>query len=115
MPLTPYSVHDLAEAVLGCVCAALDTTAEEIPGQPGCPCRVCVVPGLSAWDGCDEEEGCGQPEGGAHGQLTVSVARIFPSGQSFPTEDRTSNDSADAPRRPSPPWSWWSPSSGAHR
>ncbi|MFU0240457.1 hypothetical protein ACKI1J_32550 [Streptomyces scabiei] len=86
MPLTPYSVHDLAEAVLGCVCAALDAAAETVPGQPGCPCRTCVVPGVVAWDGCGPED-CA-PDG-EPGQLTVSVARIYPAGQNFPAEDRT--------------------------
>ncbi|MEI5526812.1 hypothetical protein WB388_40150 [Streptomyces brasiliscabiei] len=86
MPLTPYSVHDMAEAVLGCVCAALDATAETVPGQPGCPCRTCVVPGAVAWDGCGPED-CA-PDG-EPGQLTVSVARIYPAGQNFPAEDRT--------------------------
>lgn len=86
MPLTPYSVHDLAEAVLGCVCAALDAAAETVPGQPGCPCRTCVIPGVVAWDGCGPED-CA-PDG-EPGQLTVSVARIYPAGQNFPAEDRT--------------------------
>ncbi|WP_413808112.1 hypothetical protein [Streptomyces sp. OE57] len=86
MPLTPYSVHDLAEAVLGCVCAALDAVAEDVPGQPGCPCRACVVPGVVAWDGCGPED-CGP--GGEPGQLTVSASRLFPAGQNFPAEDRT--------------------------
>ncbi|MFJ8852370.1 hypothetical protein [Streptomyces sp. NPDC102437] len=89
MPLTPFAVHDLAEAVLGCVCAALDAAAEEIPGQPGCPeCRACVIPGQAAWDSCDAEQGCGGA-GGAPGQLTVNVARIYPAAQGFPAEDRT--------------------------
>jgi hypothetical protein len=86
MPLTPYAVHDLAEAVLGCVCAALDARAEEVEGQPGCPCHACVVPGVVAWDGCGAED-CG--DGGEPGQLTVSVARLYPAGQEFPREDTT--------------------------
>ncbi|MDN3056845.1 hypothetical protein PH213_20285 [Streptomyces sp. SRF1] len=89
MPLTPHSVHDLAEAVLGCVCVALDTAAADgVEGALGCPCRACVIPGAVAWDGCDAIEGCGG-DGGAPGQLTVSVARIYPAGQNFPAEDRT--------------------------
>ncbi|MEU9576314.1 hypothetical protein [Streptomyces chilikensis] len=83
MALTATGVHDVAEAVLGCVCAALDQVAEEVPGQPGCPCRVCVVPGQVAWDGCDGA--CGPSKPG--GQLSVSVARMWPT-TSFPTEDR---------------------------
>ncbi|MDX2813445.1 hypothetical protein PV410_12910 [Streptomyces sp. PA03-5A] len=84
MALSPLAVHDLAESVLACVCAALEATAAEIDGQPGCPCRACVVPGAAAWDSCDDP--CGQ-EQGAGGQLTVNVARIYPS-TTFPTEDR---------------------------
>lgn len=80
MPLTPYSVHDLAEAVLGCVCAALDAAvADGVEGALGCPCRACVIPGVVAWDGCDALEGCGGQAGGPPGQLTVSVRQIHPS------------------------------------
>ncbi|WP_405961300.1 hypothetical protein OG235_37200 [Streptomyces sp. NBC_00024] len=87
MALTAFAVHDLTEAVLGCVCAALDATAEDIEGQPGCPCRTCVVPGTAAWDSCDDP--CG-PSEGAGGQLTVNVARIYPSSlTSFPSQDQT--------------------------
>ncbi|MFC8332722.1 hypothetical protein [Streptomyces olivaceus] len=86
MALKPFTVHDLAEAVLGCVCASLDAVAEDIPGQPGCPCRACVVPGTVAWDGCGPDD-CGD---GEPGQLTVSVSRIYPVSQTtFPTEDRS--------------------------
>lgn len=87
MALTPLAIHDLTEAVLGCVCVALDFTAAEVPGQPGCPsCRTCVVPGQVAWDSCDDP--CGPQESG--GQLTVSVARIYPSTDGeFPSEART--------------------------
>lgn len=89
MPLTPYSVHDLAEAVLGCVCAALDAAVEDgVEGALGCPCRACVIPGAVAWDGCDALEGCGGGPG-APGQLTVSVARIYPAGDRFPAMDTT--------------------------
>ncbi|WP_326597125.1 hypothetical protein [Streptomyces sp. NBC_01803] len=86
MALTPLAIHDLAEAVLGCVCVALDRTAVEIPGQPGCPsCRACVVPGLPAWDTCDDP--CSDEAAG--GQLTVSVARIYASTDAeFPAEAR---------------------------
>ncbi|MGC4947699.1 hypothetical protein ACLQ2N_16075 [Streptomyces sp. DT224] len=87
MALTDYSIHDLTEAVLGCVCAALESTAATVDGQPGCPsCRACVVPGQVAWDSCDDP--CGNEASG--GQLTVSVARIYPSSElGFPAEDRT--------------------------
>ncbi|TDC23419.1 hypothetical protein E1265_12845 [Streptomyces sp. 8K308] len=85
MALTPFAVHDLAEAVLGCVCAALDQAAAEIDGQPGCPdCRACVVPGAPAWDGCDDP--CSDQRAG--GQLTVNIARLYPSGINFPAENR---------------------------
>ncbi|MEZ7005823.1 hypothetical protein [Streptomyces sp. AD55] len=82
MALNPYSVHDLAEAVLGCVCAALDAVADQVEGQPGCPARACVVPGAPAWDDCDAP--CDGP--GAPGQLTVHVHRLYPSTR-FPVED----------------------------
>jgi len=84
MALTLEGVNELAEAVLACVCVTLDATAEEVPGQPGCPCRACVVPGTPAWDSC--EDPCGE-EGGTGGQLTVHVARIFPTTE-FPSETR---------------------------
>lgn len=84
MALTAFAVHDIAEAVLGCVCHALQEAAEEIEDQPGCPCRTCVVPGLPAWDSCDDPCGSGDGPGG---QLTVNLARLYPS-SSFPVEDR---------------------------
>ncbi|MTE20273.1 hypothetical protein F0L17_14375 [Streptomyces sp. TRM43335] len=88
MALTPLAIHDLAEAVLGCVCEALDRTAMEVDDYPGCPtCRVCVVPGQPAWDGC--EDPCSGDEVG--GQLSVHVARIYPS-TSFPVEDQQVRD-----------------------
>lgn len=83
MALTAFALHDLAEAVLGCVCASLEAVAAEVDGQPGCPARACVVPGVAAWDTCDAPcEGDGAP-----GQLTVNVAQIYPS-TSFPALDR---------------------------
>lgn len=84
MALTPLAVHDIAAAVLECVCAALNATAVEIPEQPGCPsCRTCVVPGTPSWDTC--EDPC---TGEAGGQLSVSVERIFPSSTTlFPEQD----------------------------
>ncbi|MFE3378699.1 hypothetical protein [Streptomyces anulatus] len=81
--MTAFSLRDITEAVLGCVCAALDQAAAEIPEQPGCPCRACVVPGLPAWDECADP--CGEETAG--GQLTVHVARLYPSTQ-FPVEDQ---------------------------
>jgi len=87
MALRLTAVQEAAEAVLGCVCAALQDAAEQVEGQPGCPCRSCLVPGLAAWDSCDDP--CNQaPGGGAGGQLTVNVARLFSSSE-FPTADRT--------------------------
>jgi hypothetical protein len=84
MAVSLLAVHALAETVLGCVCATLDRTAAEVEGQPGCPCRACVVPGPPAWDGCTDPCGSGE---GAGGQLTVHVARIYPT-TTFPAEDR---------------------------
>lgn len=84
MALSPLAIHELAETVLGCVCAALEETAGRVEDQPGCPCRACVVPGPPGWDGCNDP--CGL-EDGAGGQLTVHVARDFPT-STFPTEER---------------------------
>jgi hypothetical protein len=78
MALQSLAVHQIAEAILGCVCAALDEAAAEIEGHPGCPCRACIVPGDVAWDGCADP--C---TGEAGGQLSVSVARLYPS-SNFP-------------------------------
>ncbi|MFJ1528299.1 hypothetical protein ACIOFV_07700 [Streptomyces mirabilis] len=87
MALNLTAVQDAAEAVLGCVCAALQVAAGQVDGQPGCPCRSCLVPGTPAWDSCDDP--CNEaPEGGAGGQLSVNVARLYPSTE-FPTVDRT--------------------------
>lgn len=85
MALNALDLHDLTEAVLGCVCAALAEAALVVDGQPGCPGRACVVPGQPAWDNCDDP--CSGD--GAPGQLTVSVARLYSSTLDFPTEDRT--------------------------
>ena len=84
MALNPLAIHEIAENVLGCVCAALVDTAALVDGQPGCPCRACVVPGPPAWDGCTDP--CSTDSAG--GQLTVHVGRIFAT-SSFPTDDRT--------------------------
>ncbi|WP_415949539.1 hypothetical protein [Streptomyces sp. KLOTTS4A1] len=85
MALKPLAIRDLAEAVVGCVCAALARTAEEVPGQPGCPCRACAVPGLVAFGSCDDP--CAAKEAGS--QLSVSVARIYGSSlDEFPNESR---------------------------
>lgn len=80
MPQRPTAIHDLAQAVLACVCTALEETATEVEGQPGCPCRACVVPGTPAWDSCADP--CSSDTGG---QLTVSVARLYPS-TDFPAQ-----------------------------
>ncbi|MGW1352838.1 hypothetical protein ACWCQE_26750 [Streptomyces sp. NPDC002409] len=76
-------IHELAETVLGCVCAALEETAAAVEDQPGCPCRACVVPGPPAWDGCNDP--CSAD--GAGGQLTVHVAGTHPTA-AFPSRDR---------------------------
>ncbi|MEU7093032.1 hypothetical protein [Kitasatospora aureofaciens] len=76
MALDLLAIQRLAENVLGCVCAALDVTAAEVAGQPGCPdCRSCVVPGAPAWDGC--EDPCSGTTTG--GQLSVNVAQLYTS------------------------------------
>ncbi|MEC3995150.1 hypothetical protein VSR01_17070 [Actinacidiphila sp. DG2A-62] len=84
MAMNPTAIFDLAEVVLACLCAELEATAAVVEGQPGCPERSCVVPGTAAWDDCD-----GACEGlGKCGQLTVNVARIYPS-TNFPAVDQT--------------------------
>lgn len=80
MALRLTAVDEMAQAVLGCVCAALDEAAADIADYPGCPCRACVVPGVPAWDGCADP--C---TGETGGQLTVHVARLYPS-TDFPTQ-----------------------------
>lgn len=85
MALRSNGVQDIADAVLGCVCVALDQVAAADPLQPGCPdCRACVVPGKPAWDDCSNP--CSGD--GAGGQLTVSVGRTYMS-TVFPADDRT--------------------------
>ncbi|MGW6414357.1 hypothetical protein [Streptomyces sp. NPDC055055] len=84
MALNLTAVHALAETVLGCVCQALETAAAADEEQPGCPCRAFLSPGPPAWECC--EEPCGV-NGGAGGQLTVHVARIYPT-SSFPVDER---------------------------
>lgn len=85
MALKSTGIQDVADAVLGCVCVALDQVADDDPAQPGCPdCRACVVPGQVAWDDCSNP--CSGE--GAGGQLTVSVGRTYMSAN-FPADDRT--------------------------
>lgn len=86
MALRPEDVNELATAVLACVCEALDATAAAVEGQPGCPCRACIVPGTPAWDSCEDPCGEGGTEG-TGGQLTVHVARIYPT-TDFPAQTR---------------------------
>ncbi|PWI06532.1 hypothetical protein DIZ27_32855 [Streptomyces sp. NWU339] len=81
MALPTLAVHEIADAILGCVCSALDETAAQIDDYPGCPCRACVVPGTPAWDGCADP--C---TGDVGGQLTVSTVRLYPS-RNFPEQD----------------------------
>ncbi|WP_284576854.1 hypothetical protein [Streptomyces sp. 2P-4] len=83
MSLTPLAINDVAEAVLACVCTALDAAAVDVEGQPGCPdCRACLVPGQPAWDSC--EDPCSDDEAG--GQLSVSVVRTYPTSlEEFPS------------------------------
>ncbi len=84
MALKSLALHDLAAAVLACVCVALNDVAEQVDGQPGCPCRSCVVAGTPAWDSCTDP--CGVQDGPG-GQLTVSYARWWPSTE-FPARDQ---------------------------
>lgn len=80
----PTVIDLLAHQVLNCVCAALDATAEIVEGQPGCPCRACVVAGQPLLTICDD--GCREPL--RQGQLYVSINRIYPS-TNFPVPDQT--------------------------
>lgn len=82
---TPTDVDDLAQHLLGCVCAALDDTASRVEGQPGCPCVTCVHPGQPAWDSCCD---C-TPAGRAGGQLNVWVERVYPTGDGPWPEQQT--------------------------
>jgi hypothetical protein len=84
MTLSFLGIHEAAQALLNCVCPSLGRLPVEVPGLDGCPCRVFVSPGAPAAEGCDE--GCVQlPAGQYPGQLTVHVARTYPTDyQSFP-------------------------------
>lgn len=86
MILSTLAIHEAAQALLGCVCEALDRLPDEVPGLAGCPCRTGVVPGDPAADGCDG--GCAPLEPGTWpGQLTVNVVRLYASDtQVFPRE-----------------------------
>lgn len=89
MALTTHRVHETAEAILACVCAALDEAAADTDADgwclPGCPTRACVVPGRPAWDSCGAD--C---QGAVPGQLTVHVVGVTPEARS--TGGRTSAD-----------------------
>lgn len=75
MTLSLLELDITAQALLDCVCEALDRIPVEVPGLAGCPCRVGIVPGAPAADGCDG--GCNVPEGEYPGQLTVNVVRTY--------------------------------------
>lgn len=75
MPLNFLSVHQAATDLVDCICTAVDRIPVEVPGLAGCPCRVGVVPGAPAADGCDG--GCNIPAGTYPGQLTVNVVRTY--------------------------------------
>jgi len=94
MVLPVLAVHEAAEALLLCVCAALDALPEQVPTLAGCPCRTGVVPGLPAADACDG--GCGPlAPGDWPGQLTVNTVRLFTTdANSFPRETLTVRDRA---------------------
>lgn len=73
-------VYDLAAHLLECVCLQLGSA---------CPSRACVVPGQQvAWDNC-----CAGEQGG---QLTVNVARAYPS-RNFPDLDQGRPSNCVAP------------------
>ncbi|MGW2951491.1 hypothetical protein [Streptomyces eurythermus] len=96
MALNPLVIHETAEALLACVCAELTLTAARVDGQPGCPCRSCVVPGTPAWDDCGGDCSGGAPPG----QLTVNFVSVIPS-SNFPAETRDVLGSKNcAPIRP---------------
>lgn len=79
------AIQQAAQDLLDCVCAAIGRLPDEVPGLAGCPCRVGVVPGTPAADGCDG--GCNVQPGEFPGQLTVNVARLYASDfTSFPRE-----------------------------
>lgn len=76
MAVSLLAVHQAANDLLDCVCAALGRLPAEVPGLAGCPCRTGVVPGAPAADNCGE--GCGTlPDGQYPGQLTVNVVRTY--------------------------------------
>lgn len=75
MTLSMLSVHEVAEALLTCVCEALDRIPEQMAGLHGCPCRTGVVAGAPAADGCDGS--CSAAADEYPGQLTVHVARTY--------------------------------------
>lgn len=94
MALSMLAIHQAAQNLLDCVCGALAALPTEVPGLAGCPCRVGVVPGTPAADGCDG--GCNVPEDGYPGQLTVNVAGLFPTDRTlFPRQ--TGNVSTGGP------------------
>jgi hypothetical protein len=85
MALSMLAIHQAAQNLLDCCCTALAALPAEIPGLAGCPCRVGVVPGAVAADGCDG--GCNVQPGEYPGQLTVNVVRIYASDPvQFPRE-----------------------------
>lgn len=93
MAITYLAVHQAAADLLNCACQFLDRLPVEVPGLAGCPCRVGVVPGTPAADGCDD--GCGTlPEGDYPGQLTVNVVRTYvTTREKFPLYSPSSPDS----------------------
>ncbi|MYR64412.1 hypothetical protein GTY54_52115 [Streptomyces sp. SID625] len=83
MAMNPLVIHETAEMLLACVCAELTLTAAKVDGQPGCPCRSCVVPGTPAWDDCGGDCTGGSPPG----QLTVHFNSMVAT-SNFPAETR---------------------------
>lgn len=83
--LSILAVHQAAQNLLDCACEAVGRLPAEVPGLAGCPCRVGVVPGQPAADGCDG--GCDVLPGQYPGQLTVNVNRLYASDvNNFPRE-----------------------------
>ncbi|MFF0092666.1 hypothetical protein ACFYSF_22270 [Streptomyces canus] len=96
MALSRLVIHETAELLLACVCAELAATAAQVDGQPGCPCRSCVVAGTPAWDDCGGDCSGGTPPG----QLTVNFVGMVAS-SNFPTDTRDVIGSKNcAPIRP---------------
>lgn len=97
-PLSLLALHEHQQALLDCVCEALNDIPTELPGMMGCPCRTFVSPGQPAADACND--GCGQLGPGEFpGQLTVHTNRMFATDyQKFPSRFSNAIGSTSAVR-----------------